>query len=93
MSFLIDNLFQYLQVDVLESQWTLLEKNIAKSEDFEQVRLIHEKFLDSIIQQCFLRLTKVFRAIQDVINTCSVFCRLFLKLGDEENGEEEDEFN
>jgi len=63
MSFLIDNLFSYLQVDVLESQWTVLEKGVRKSVDFEEVRQLHEKYLSSITAQCFLNLNKVLGAL------------------------------
>jgi hypothetical protein len=50
MSFLIDNIFQYLQVDVLESQWSKLQERIKVSKDFEEVRLLHEKYLNSITE-------------------------------------------
>ncbi len=48
MSFLVDNLFAYLQVDVLESQWSHLVDSIEKSKDFEEVRLLHDNYLRSI---------------------------------------------
>lgn len=67
MSFLIDNLYSYLQVDVLESQWSKLEKGISASEDFEEVRLLHDKYLKSITDQCFLNMNQVLKALQDVI--------------------------
>ena len=63
MSFLIDNLYQYLQVDVLESQWKKLTMGIQASRDFEEVRMLHDKYLDSIIEQCFLNLPEVLRAL------------------------------
>lgn len=50
MSFLVDNLFSYLQVDVLESQWSKLEKGIDESKDFEEVRLLHDKYITSITE-------------------------------------------
>ena len=56
MSFLVDNLFAYLQVDVLESQWTLLVESIQRSQDFEEVRHLHDSYLRQITDQCFLNL-------------------------------------
>jgi hypothetical protein len=50
MSFLIDNLYSYLQVDVLESQWSKLSESLQASRDFEEVRIMHDKYLDSIIE-------------------------------------------
>ena len=70
MSFLVDNLFAYLQVDVLESQWSQLVANIEKSKDFEEVRMLHDNYLRSITDQCFLNLQKVMKALQDVLHMC-----------------------
>ena len=39
MSFLIDNLYQYLQVDVLESQFLKLSEGVQASRDFEEVHI------------------------------------------------------
>lgn len=48
MSFLIDNIYSYLQVDVLEGKWQTLKAQIKKSRDFEEVRMLHDAYLDSI---------------------------------------------
>ena len=50
MSFLIDNLYQYLQVDVLESQYLKLSEGVQASRDFEEVRILHDRYLDSIME-------------------------------------------
>lgn len=50
MSFLIDNLYNYLQVDVLESQWSKLHESVKASRDFEEVRILHDKYLASIVE-------------------------------------------
>ena len=44
MSFLIDNIYQYLQVDVLESQWIKLNVGVKASRDFEEVRMLHDQY-------------------------------------------------
>ena len=54
MSFLIDNIYAYLQLDVLESQWSALVHGVDASQDFEEVRLLHDRYLVSIMDQCFL---------------------------------------
>jgi len=54
MSFLIDNIYAYLQLDVLESQWSALVHGVDTSQDFEEVRLLHDRYLVSIMDQCFL---------------------------------------
>jgi hypothetical protein len=48
MSFLIDNIYSYLQVDVLEGQWQKLKTQIKKSRDFEEIRNLHDMYLDSV---------------------------------------------
>ena len=88
MSFLIDNIFAYLQVDVLESQWSRLVKAISESSDFEEVRMLHDKYLDSITEQCFLNLSQVLKALQDVLQMCEGLCRLIKQI-EEDNCDEE----
>lgn len=50
MSFLVDNIYTYLQVDVLETQWQELKKGLAKSSDFEEVCKLHDKYLSIITE-------------------------------------------
>eukprot|EP00347_Sterkiella_histriomuscorum_P015647 403356230 len=93
MSFLVDNLFSYLQVDVLESQWTKLEKGINITQDFEEVRLLHDKYLLSITEQCFLNNNQVLKVIQDVIHMCMLMCKLLKQLDVYNHEAVEDEFD
>jgi len=83
MSFLVDNLFAYLQVDVLESQWTHLVESIQRSQDFEEVRLLHDSYLMQITDQCFLNQSQVMKALQDVLHMCRLLCRLLKQMDDE----------
>ncbi|XP_063699170.1 gamma-tubulin complex component 4 homolog [Culicoides brevitarsis] len=52
--FLIDNLQYYLQVDVLESQFSILMNAIQEAKDFEHIHKAHSKFQSSILGLCFL---------------------------------------
>jgi gamma-tubulin complex component 4 len=63
MSFLVDNIYAYLQLDVLESQWTALVQDINASQDFEEVRLLHDRYLANITDQCFLNQNHVLKAL------------------------------
>ena len=76
MSFLIDNIYHYLQVDVLESQWIKLNDGIKASRDFEECRMLHDQYQDSILEQCFLNLPDVLKALQDVLLMCTKLCKL-----------------
>uniref|UniRef100_A0AAQ4PIE6 Gamma-tubulin complex component n=1 Tax=Gasterosteus aculeatus aculeatus TaxID=481459 RepID=A0AAQ4PIE6_GASAC len=56
MAFLIDNLQYYLQVDVLESQFSQLLQQINSTRDFESIRLAHDHFLSNLLAQSFILL-------------------------------------
>ncbi|XP_076289215.1 gamma-tubulin complex component 4 isoform X2 [Lasioglossum baleicum] len=52
--FIIDNLQYYLQVDVLESQYTIMEANMKNTRNFEDVQKAHTIFLANVMSQTFL---------------------------------------
>lgn len=57
--FVIDNLQYYLQVDVLESQYTILQTAINSTKDFEQIQRAHTIFQANILSQTFLLMNPV----------------------------------
>lgn len=54
LMFLVDNLQYYLQVDVLESQFSILMDTVQKSKDFEHIQRAHTIFQANIMSSCFL---------------------------------------
>lgn len=54
LMFLIDNLQYYLQVDVLESQFSIMMNKISGTKDFEQIQRAHNCFQANILGLCFL---------------------------------------
>ncbi|XP_063238738.1 gamma-tubulin complex component 4 isoform X2 [Bacillus rossius redtenbacheri] len=54
LMFLVDNLQYYLQVDVLESQYTQLQARISDTKDFEVVKVAHAQFQTKVLSQSFL---------------------------------------
>ncbi|XP_044006159.1 gamma-tubulin complex component 4 isoform X2 [Aphidius gifuensis] len=52
--FILDNLQYYLQVDVLESQYTVMENCIKNTKNFEDIQTAHSIFLANIMSQTFL---------------------------------------
>ncbi|XP_069481250.1 gamma-tubulin complex component 4 isoform X2 [Ambystoma mexicanum] len=60
MAFLVDNLQYYLQVDVLECQFSQLLQQINSTRDFESVRLAHDHFLSNLLAQSFILLKHAF---------------------------------
>lgn len=52
--FIIDNLQYYLQVDVLESEYTIMENKMNNTRNFEDVQKAHSVFLANVLSQMFL---------------------------------------
>uniref|UniRef100_A0A8C6TNN5 Gamma-tubulin complex component n=1 Tax=Neogobius melanostomus TaxID=47308 RepID=A0A8C6TNN5_9GOBI len=76
MAFLIDNLQYYLQVDVLESQFSQLLAQINSTRDFESIRLAHDHFLSNLLAQSFILLKPVFHCLSEILELCHSFCSL-----------------
>uniref|UniRef100_A0A669DKG2 Gamma-tubulin complex component n=1 Tax=Oreochromis niloticus TaxID=8128 RepID=A0A669DKG2_ORENI len=76
MAFLIDNLQYYLQVDVLESQFSQLLQQINSTRDFESIRLAHDHFLSNLLAQSFILLKPVFHCLNEILELCHSFCSL-----------------
>lgn len=52
--FLIDNLQYYLQVDVLETEFSALMKAANETKDFEKLQQLHLLFLSKILTHSFV---------------------------------------
>ncbi|XP_032684472.1 gamma-tubulin complex component 4 [Odontomachus brunneus] len=52
--FIIDNLQYYLQVDVVESQYTVMETSMKSTRNFEDIQKAHSVFLANVMSQTFL---------------------------------------
>ncbi|XP_070785515.1 gamma-tubulin complex component 4 [Enoplosus armatus] len=76
MAFFIDNLQYYLQVDVLESQFSQLLQLINSTRDFESIRLAHDHFLSNLLAQSFILLKPVFHCLNEILELCHNFCSL-----------------
>ncbi|MBN3316885.1 GCP4 protein, partial [Atractosteus spatula] len=76
MAFLVDNLQYYLQVDVLESQFSQLLQQINATRDFESIRLAHDHFLSNLLAQSFILLKPVFHCLNEILELCHNFCTL-----------------
>ena len=70
MNFFLENFMSYLQVDVIEAHFSAFKKRISESEDFEEVRKIHELYVAGIAAQCFLHASEVIREVQEISSCC-----------------------
>ncbi|XP_060611468.2 gamma-tubulin complex component 4 [Anolis sagrei] len=76
MTFLVDNLQYYLQVDVLESQFSQLLQQINATRDFESIRWAHDHFLSNLLAQSFILLKPAFHCLNEILDLCHNFCTL-----------------
>ncbi|XP_074651183.1 gamma-tubulin complex component 4-like [Tubulanus polymorphus] len=76
MAYLLDNLQYYLQVDVIESQYSILLGKIEATHDFEAIRLAHDQFLAALLVQSFLHMKTVSRYLKEILEICNNFCVL-----------------
>lgn len=74
MQFVVDNIFYYLQVDVVESEFADLLRRIEASKDFESVHHAHDEYLANLTRHCFLYTPAVSRALQRLFDVCLRFC-------------------
>ncbi|TKY52512.1 Gamma-tubulin complex component 4-like [Spatholobus suberectus] len=74
MAFLIRNLQFYIQVDVIESQWNILQSHIQDSHDFTELVGFHHEYLSALISQTFLDIGSVSRILDSIMKLCLQFC-------------------
>ncbi|GLU03740.1 hypothetical protein SLE2022_209240 [Rubroshorea leprosula] len=74
MAFLIRNLQFYIQVDVIESQWNVLQSHIQDSQDFTELVNFHQEYLSALISQSFLDIGSVSRILDSIMKLCLHFC-------------------
>ncbi|XP_050235659.1 gamma-tubulin complex component 4 homolog isoform X2 [Mercurialis annua] len=74
MAFLIRNLQFYIQVDVIESQWNVLQAHIQDSHDFTELVGFHQEYLSALISQSFLDIGSVSRILDGIMRLCLQFC-------------------
>ncbi|MED6121398.1 Gamma-tubulin complex component 4 [Stylosanthes scabra] len=74
MAFLIRNLQFYIQVDVIESQWNILQQHIQDSHDFTALVGFHQEYLSALISQTFLDIGSVSRILDSIMKLCLQFC-------------------
>lgn len=79
MSFLVDNLQYYLQVDVIESQYGILVEKINSTRDYEAVKLAHDHFLSALLAQSFVHMKAVAHCLYEILDQCSVFTALVVR--------------
>ncbi|KAL5281876.1 TUBGCP4 family protein [Megaselia abdita] len=90
LMFFIHNLQYYIQVDVIESQFSILMNSVLLTNDFEDLTRAHNVFQTNILSLCFLLKAEdsrksmtsgsnnnlVILIFNDIFHLCSDFCTL-----------------
>ena len=61
------------QVDVIESNYKVLEEHVGAAQDFAQAERAHTHFLHALVNQCFLNTGTITRAIGAVFTQVQVW--------------------
>ncbi|MBA0785548.1 hypothetical protein Gotri_025086 [Gossypium trilobum] len=62
------------RVDVIESQWNVLQSHIQDSRDFTELVGFHQEYLSALISQSFLDIGSVSRILDSIMTLCLQFC-------------------
>lgn len=73
--FLIDTLYSYLQMDVIEDEYFLLLEKLSNANDFQTIKHIHDMFQTNIMRDSFLFLDEVYMAFNRILDMCENYCK------------------
>ncbi|KAI8466120.1 MAG: gamma tubulin interacting protein [Monoraphidium minutum] len=74
MAHLVTNLQIYLQVDVIESNFSALERRVAAAQDFSEAERAHDAFLHALVTQSFLGHASLCRQFGEVFGQARRLC-------------------
>lgn len=72
--FLIDTLYSYLQLDVIEDEYFLLFEKLSHVNDFQTIKRIHDIFQTNIMRDSFLFMEDVYMAFNRILDACGTYC-------------------
>lgn len=72
--FLIDTLYSYLQLDVIEDEYFLLSEKLSHVNDFQTIKHIHDIFQTNIMRDSFLFMNDVFMGFNKILDSCGTYC-------------------
>ncbi|CAD5116396.1 DgyrCDS5290 [Dimorphilus gyrociliatus] len=82
MNFIVNNLQFYLQVDVIEWEFSELLEKINKTMDFEHVSVAHDAFVTSLLTKSFLLTKPISNCIRTILDLCLAYTKLIKKSGE-----------
>ena len=54
MHYFINRIEEYVQIDVIQSQWTVFKSKLSQLNYFEELVNLHNQYLDRILAKSFL---------------------------------------
>lgn len=75
LSFLIDTLYSYLQLDVIEDEYFLLLEKLTNANDFQTIKHIHDIFQTNIMRDSFLFMEEVYLGFNRILDMCENYYR------------------
>jgi len=79
MAAVIESLWSYFHLDVLEVQWMKFNENFKEIADFDEMRRGLDEYLNSISSQLFIHFPKIVKSIFEIINNSKTFINLLLR--------------
>ena len=80
MSFLVENFYYYLQVDVISSNYLKTITAINSTKDYETLIVENEKFISQIMVQSFVEMAPVKNCVTNILEVCHIYHRLIEKI-------------
>jgi hypothetical protein len=80
MSFVFTNITTYVQIMVIEAQFTKSMEEINQAKDFNRVKRIYESFVANIVKQLYIHSKTISSALQDMILICWSFVHWALQI-------------
>ncbi|XP_050421903.1 gamma-tubulin complex component 4 isoform X2 [Adelges cooleyi] len=75
LTFLIDTLYSYLQLDVIEDEYFLFLEKLSNAQDFTTIKYTHDKFQSNIMRDSFLFIEDVYMAFNQIMDMCENYYR------------------
>jgi len=75
LTFLIDTLYSYLQLDVIEDEYYLLLEKLSIANNFQTIKHIHDIFQTNIMRDSFLFMEEVYLAFNRILDLCENYYR------------------
>lgn len=68
-----NNLFNYIQADIIDPNYSLMLKKLQKTESYNLLKPIFEEFVQIVMDQSFMNISPIYRACLEILSECLKF--------------------